>query len=205
MGDREFSIYDVVGRLNQLDIQFTGSIKKSPRVKEVVDAYLAGECRPVVPFALKQGTKTFYKLGDVPAHLILKVHRGERARDVRKALAAGTLTLEETRKKVHVFVTTERPPRERGKLVPWGLSLVAAFRRRWRIETGFRDLNRLFPTSHARSNSAKMFVLALQMFTFNAWQIQRARTHRLRRVPKGWREGPTLQRFGKVVTALCAC
>jgi len=58
MGDREFSIYDVAGRLNQLGIQYPGSIKKSPRVKEIVDAYLAGECRPIVPFALKQSATT---------------------------------------------------------------------------------------------------------------------------------------------------
>ncbi len=204
-GDREVSNYDVIARLAQLDIPYTGTMKKTPGVRPVVDAYLDGKFLPVVAHVLNQNQFTHYKLGPVAVHIIMKTDPGTRARDLRKALRAGKITREEARKKIHVFVTTESPPREKGKLVRWGLAIAQGFRRRWRIESGFRDLNRLFPTSHARSNDSKQLWLVLRMFAFNAWQIQRALRRGLRRVPASWREGPTLQRFGSITTKLFAC
>lgn len=204
-GDREFSNYDLIARLHQLGIPYTGTIKKSPNVKKKVDKLLTKRCKQVAPHTLNPHAQTFYKLGPVKVHLIMKTDPGKRVRDVQRDLKAGNITLAEARKKIHVFVTTEQPPREKKKLVRWGINLATGFRRRWRIETGFRDANRFFPTSHARSNGTKVLMIALRMFTYNAWQIERARRRRLRRVPKVWKKGPTLQRFCTLATKTATC
>ncbi len=197
-GDREFSTYDIIGGLTQMGISYTGTIKKTAPIKKIVDNYIDGKCNPVVHHTINSHPKTFYKLGPISVHLIMKTDPGKRMRDLRKDLKSGKLTRDEARKKVHVFVTTEKPPSQMGKLIKWGLALAQNFRKRWRIETGFRDLNRWFPTSHARSNDSKLLWMAMRMFAYSAWQIQRALCKRLRNVPKVWKKGPTLRRFGSV-------
>ena len=202
-GDREFSTYDIIGGLAQMDLHYTGTIKKTAPIKRIVDDYIDGKCKLVVKHTLNPHRQTYYKFGPIPVYLIMKTDPGKRMRNVRKDLKLGKITRDEARERVHVFVTTEKPPPQKGKLTRWGLRLVQNFRKRWRIETGFRDLNRWFPTSHARSNDSKLFWMCIRMFAYNAWQIQRALYKRLRNVPKVWKKGPTLRRFGSVQGMVC--
>ena len=47
----------------------------------------------------------------------------------------------------------------------------------------------------ARNAATKTLLVVFQMFAYDCWQIQRALHRKLRRVPKAWRVGPTLERF----------
>jgi hypothetical protein len=198
-GDREFTCYDLLAALGARGKKYLGSIKHTPGVKKAIKAYLAGKRKAVTPFALNPSQFTTYQVGPVPCYLILKPDRGTRLRDLQKQLASGTLTEADAMEHVHAFVTTLHPPRQRRRLVHWGLGLLNKFSKRWRIETGFRDLNRMLPASHARNHATKTIMFAFQMFAYNCWQLQRALHRRLRHVPKVWREGPTLERFAKRV------
>jgi len=197
VGDREFSCYDLVASLVAGHVPYLGSIKHTPTVKKAIKAYLAGETKAVIKFTLNQNAKSQYKLGPVECHLIMKPDRGTRLRDLQKQIAAGKMTENDAMEHVHTFVTTMHPPREHRRLVHWGLGLLKKFSKRWRIETAFRDLKRILPASHARTHATKTFMFIFQMLVYNAWQFQRALHRKLRRVPKSWRLGPTLERFSK--------
>jgi hypothetical protein len=198
-GDREFTCYDLVVALTGRGKTYLGSIKHTPGVKKAIKAYLAGTRKAVAPFALNQSQFTTYKLGPLACYLILKPDRGTRFRDLQAQLAAGTITEAEAMKHIHSFVTTFHPPRQRRRLVHWGFGLLNKFSKRWRIETGFRDLKRILPASHARSHATKTFMFLFQMFAYNCWQLQRALHRKMRHVPKVWRMGPALDRFTKRV------
>ena len=58
-GDREFSTYDIIGRLDQMDIPYTGTIKKTAPIKRIVDDYIDGLVKPVVEYMLNQHSQTF--------------------------------------------------------------------------------------------------------------------------------------------------
>lgn len=204
-GDREFSNYDLIAKLNQLGIPYTGSMKKTMPIKKLVDNLLDGKCKQVVAHTLNQHQHVHFKLGPQNTFIIMKTDSGMRVKDVRKQLKAGIITHAEAWAKIHVFITTEKPPPSKHKWVRWGLRIVQIFRNRWRIETGYSDLNRIFPTSHARSNSTKKFMITLRMFIYNAWQFQKAFHHRLRKVPEVWKKGPTLRRFGYVMCKQYLC
>jgi hypothetical protein len=203
-GDREFSTYDIIGGLQKVGVPYTGSIKKTAPIKSIVQDYLDGKCKPVVPYTLNPTQYTFYKFGPIPVYLVMKSDPGIRMRDLRKQLKNGQITRTKALEHIHVFVTTEKPPHQKSLLVRWGLARIQHFKKRWRIETGFRDLNRFMPTSHARSNMTKLLWMSMRMFAYNAWQIQRALCKRLRKVPAVWKIGPTLRRFGTVQGRLCA-
>lgn len=199
-GDREFSTYDLIATLNSLDIPYTGSMKKTVPVKKCVDDYLDGKSPAVFSHELNEHQYTRVKAGTIHVHVIMKTDPGQRLRNVRRDFQKGKFTRGEARKKIHVFVTTRRAPRAKHRLTRWGMGVVKRFRKRWRLETGFRDCDRFTPTSHARSNETKTFMFVLDAFLYNAWQIQRALHRRLKGVPASWREGPTLRRFCHVVT-----
>lgn len=201
-GDREFSTYDVIAKLKSLGYAYTGTMKKTIPVKRIIDNFIKGLCKFVVPHELQQHQFTHYKLGPVKTHLILKADPGKRARDVRRDYKRGKITLAEARKMIHVFITTETAHCHEKDLGCWAQGIIRSFRKRWRIETGFRDCDIFTPTSHARDNETKTFMIVLDMFAYNAWQMQRALRRRLRNVPRSWRLGPTRARFSRLTTHL---
>lgn len=195
LGDREFSTYDVITTLSKMNLPYIGTMKRTEPVKKVIDAFLMNKCSSVVSFTVNEHLSTLYKDGAIKVHLILKSDRGTRARDVRRALEQGKITLAEARKRIHVFITTETAPLVKKRWGSWGQGIVASFRKRWRIETGFRDCDAFTQTSHARDNETKTLGIVLDMFAYNAWQVERAIHRKRRRVPASWRLGPTRDRF----------
>ena len=200
--DREFSTYDVLALLDMLDVPYTGSMKRTWGMRKLIDKYLDGECKAVVLYRVAPNQGTRLDIGLIPVHVIFKMDTGTSIFAVRKALKDGTMTRAEARKKVHVFITTEQEPAISTKLISWGMSVIEGFRRRWRIETGFRDDKKFSPMSHARRNSIKTFKVGLGHFGYNGWRIQCGLYKRLQRVPTTWREGETRERFGTVATTM---
>jgi hypothetical protein len=197
-GDREFSTYDFIGKLNSLGYCYTGTMKKTVPIKEIIMKYLKGLGKSVVLHVLNPCAKVRVNYGPLNVHVILKADPGMRIRDVQRDYMSGKITLKEACKKIHVFITTEPAPRDEKHWGAWGAKIVQPFRKRWRIETGFRDTDIFTSTSHARENGTKTFMFALDMFAYNAWQMQRALRRRLRRVPRTWRIGPTRERFSRL-------
>jgi hypothetical protein len=195
--DREFSNYDLIATLSDEDTRYLGSIKRTPSIKPLVEDYLDGKIKAVIFYLLKPSAATKYKLGDIPTFLIFKTDPGTRIGDLRNQLKFGLITRKDALKHIHIFITTFKAPRNKRRWIKWGMGLVRRFSKRWQIETGFRDMNRILPTSHARKYSTKTFMFAMQMWNYNIWQIQRASHRRLRGVPKIWRMGPKLDRFAK--------
>jgi len=198
--DREFSTYDVLALLDILGVPYTGSMKKTPGIRDVIDKYLDGESKSVVYHVLVPNQHTRLDVGSIPVHVILKVDAGTTIHALRKAVAEGTMTRAGAREQIHVFITTEQEPADSSKLVRWGKDIIEGFRRRWRIESGLRDGKKFRPVGHARRNSAKTFKVTMGNYGYNGWRIQNGLYKRLQDVPASWRQGETRERFGTVAT-----
>nr|MDO8118656.1 hypothetical protein [Candidatus Sigynarchaeota archaeon] len=194
-GDREVSTFDVIASLQAKGLAYTGTMKHTPSVKKVIERFLKGTCSSVVSHSLQPHAACRVKSGPILVHLILKVDPGTRARDLRRKLAKKKITLAKAMEHVHVFVTTRVPPSRKDKLVRWGMRIVQDFKKRWRIETGFRDFELFTPTSHARDNSTKTFLHVLDLFSFNMWKIQTALYKKERRAHKSSKRAPTIKKF----------
>lgn len=202
MADREYSTYDVLAIMKRFGIFYTGAMKKTPTIKDKVDKYLDGKCLAVVPVELEPSQAVRNDVGPMKVHAIMKSDDGKSIKQIRKDLRVGKITRAQARKQIHVFITTVKPPREKKKLVKWGMDEIRKYRRRWRIESGFRDSDSCTPSTRARTNKEKTFAVFLDRFAFNAWQVQKGLRKRLRHVPASWRRGPTLKRFGTVTTRI---
>jgi len=202
MADREYSTYDVLAIMARLGIPYTGAMKKTPTIKDEVDKYIDGTCPPVVPVVLEPNQAVRNDIGPIDVHIIMKPDDGKTIETIRKDLRTGKITRAQAYKQIHVFITTEKAPPNRRELVKWGINEIRKYRRRWRIESGFRDSDSCTPATRARTNGLKTFAIFIDRFAFNAWQIQKGLRKRLRGVPASWRRGPTLKRFSTATTKI---
>jgi hypothetical protein len=196
-GDREVSTFDVIATLQAKGLSYTGTMKHTPSVKKVIDPFLKGKCSSVVLHLLQPHAACRVKSGPIQVHLILKVDPGTRARDLRRKLAKKKITLAKAMEHVHVFITTRVPPGRKDKLIRWGMRIVQEFKKRWRIETGFRDFELFTPTSHARDNSTKTFLHVLDLVSFNMWKIQSALYKKAKRDGKSIKRAPTIKKYAR--------
>jgi len=196
-GDREVSTFDVIATLQAKGLAYTGTMKHTPSIKRVIDQFLKGKVSSVVSHVLQPHAACRVKSKPIPVYLILKVDPGTRARDLRRKLAKKKITIAQAMKHVHVFITTRVPPGRKDNLIRWGMRIVQEFKKRWRIETGFRDFELFTPTSHARDNSTKTFLHVLDLVSFNMWKIQNALYKKARHAKKAIKRAPTIKRFSR--------
>jgi len=196
-GDREVSTFDVIATLQKKNLSYTGTMKRTPSIRKLVDQFLRGTCSSVIQHVLQPHAGCRVPHGAIQVHLIFKVDPRKRARDLQRKVASGKLSLIKAREHVHVFITTRAPPARKDKLVRWGMRLVQEFRKRWRIETGFRDHDIFTPASHARNNATKNFLHALDAAAYNMWKIQCALVTKAKRAGKTRKRAPTLRRYSR--------
>ena len=150
---------------NFFDIHFLGSMKRTPSIKPLVELFLDCKIKAVIPHLLKPNVAIKYKLGDIPTFLIFKTDSGTRIGAHRKQLKLGLISREHALKHIHIFIATFQAPKNKRRWIRWGMGLEGRFSKRWQIETGFRDMNRILPTHHARKDSTKILMFAMQMWT----------------------------------------
>ena len=204
LADRWVPTPELLSRLPARGITYIGPYKKWAPVRRATETYIkkGGKGKYILHYAIQGAPATCYGQAPVQAWIIFASGQGKSLRDIRREYLSGQTSLADCVKAVMPMLTTERPlsgPRARQA---WAEDICRAYKERWHIETGFRDLNRIAPPSNARENGCKLFMYAARYWAFNAWQLERAKRKRLRRVPRSWRKGPTLRQFTDVVLAM---
>ncbi|HMF31803.1 MAG TPA: hypothetical protein VKK79_10330 [Candidatus Lokiarchaeia archaeon] len=161
-----------------------------------------GKGKYIVPYAIHGAPATCYGQPPMRGWLIFANGQGKSLGAIRLEYTSGQKSLADCVKQVMPIFTTARPPSGPRARQAWAADICKTYKSRWHIETGFRDLNRVAPPSNARTNERKIFMSAVRLWVFNAWQLERAKRRRLRRCPKVWRRGPTLRRFAECAVQL---
>jgi hypothetical protein len=104
-------------------------------------------------------------------------------------------TLSDRMKEIMVMITTFPPLKGIKQLQGWSVGICRKYDRRWQIETGFKDLNRMCPPSNAWTNDRKYLMRSVHYWIYNCWQLERAKRRKMRFKFKSWRIGPTLRHF----------
>jgi hypothetical protein len=204
LADRWFPTYELLSQLPARKIIYIGPYKKWAPVRRAIEVYIkkGGKGKYIVPYSIHGAPIAYYGQPPVQGWLIFANGQGRKMRDIRREYLSRQKTLKECVKQVMPILTTARPPSGQRTRQAWAEDICRAYKNRWHIETGFRDLNRIAPPSNARTNERKLFMCGVRFWVFNAWQLERAKRKRLRRVPKVWRKGPTLRQFTEGVRQL---
>ena len=67
------------------------------------------------------------------------------------------------------MLTTNKLPIGKKKNQGWAVQICNRYLKRWQIETGFRDLNRISPPSNARTNTRKFLMTSVRYWVYNCW------------------------------------
>ncbi len=67
-------------------------------------------------------------------------------------------------------MTTEKP---RGKTSSWASRISLFYRRRWLIETGFSDLNRINRRWRSNHDGVRYLDILVRMLLYNSWKMNK--------------------------------
>jgi len=195
LADRWFANRGVLEWCKDHGIEYIGPIKKRKNLVTLIHQYLKTGKDILFPFLMHGDPTRYGTKNPLQVWIFFAVRDKERLAVIRRLYKERKLTLDEATNKIHVFVVTSQPPRNRQDRAAWLRGLAKYYKNRWYIETAFCDLNRIQPTCHARTDAAKIFCTMMRCWLYNAWQIDREVRRRLRGVPASWRHGPTLREF----------
>lgn len=146
-------------------------------------------------YTIKGAPANFYHNSGIDVFLIFTNRQGNRLREIRAEYLASEKVAQEFLDEIMVMMTTIPPPKRKKALQRWVIRICHLYDPRWNIETGFRDLNRISPPSHAWTNERKFFMFTVRLWVFNIWHLIRAKFRFLKTKWNSRKKGPTLRQF----------
>ncbi len=143
--------------------------KQYKKVQGMIEAYIKGEGNRVRKYTFSSATEARQRFFQ-HVYLIIKPKRGFTLQEVKRDFRAGKLSLEDARKRIFAIMTTEKP---KGKTSSWASRTSLFYRRRWLIETGFSDLNRINRRWKSNHDNLRYLDMLVRLLLYNSWKINR--------------------------------
>lgn len=104
-------------------------------------------------------------------YLVLNAKKGNSLLDVKRDFQKGELTIDDASKMIYAIMITQKP---RGGLNSWASRTSRFYIKRWNIESGFSDLNRMDRRWKSKYDNTRYLDLLVRMLLYNSWKINRA-------------------------------
>ena len=166
--DREFYRAALVHDLTAQGIPMLMPTKKHPWTIRRMTQYLHGTAGVVSGNVFTQSFKQYPNQSAAFVRLVLIGHDDKASWEVREQYAQGTLSFDEAINKLAGFYTTLSPWKNQDA---WARYLARLYKRRWSVETGFRELNSLHPHLRCRTHVQKWADLFMRGWAYDLWQF----------------------------------
>ena len=113
--------------------------KQFKKIKQFIAEYLEGKRKRVMKYTFSSAIEAKCRFF-AHVYLIIKAKRGFSLQGVKRDYKSGKATLKDAYYRIFTIMTTEKP---KGKTSSWASRTSLFYRRRWLIETGLSDLNRI--------------------------------------------------------------
>ena len=104
-------------------------------------------------------------------YLIIKAKRGFTLQGVKRDFQKGRISLKDAYHRFFTIMTTEKP---KGKTSSWASRISLFYRRRWLIETGFSDLNRINRRWKSNHDNIRYLDMLARMMLYNSWKMNKS-------------------------------
>jgi hypothetical protein len=165
--DREFYRAALVKELVALHVPVLMPTKKYPWVRQRMEQYLYGTAGIVSGNVFTQGNQQYPFQQSVFVRLILIGRDDLGCWEVREQYDQQALSLDKALARLAGFYTTLRPWKNEKAFARY---LVRAYKQRWGVETGFRELNAIHPYFRCRTHVQKWADLFMRGWTYDLWQ-----------------------------------
>lgn len=170
MMDREFYNAELLDEIKGMKGNALNPAKEFKKIKHIIKEYLNGTGKRVrlYTFSSAPGSKfQFFQ----NTYLILGAKKGHSLSEVKREFQRGKLSLKEASKLIYPIMTTQKP---RGNSNSWASRTSRLYKKRWFIETGFSDLNRMGRRWKSKYDNTRYLDLLVRMLLYNSWKINRA-------------------------------
>jgi len=167
--DREFYQTELLDEIKGMKGNVLIPAKAYKKVKKMTEEYLNGNGNRVrkYTFSSAPGPKQRFFQN---VYLIIKAKRGFSLQHVKKDYQSGTISLKVARNRIFIIMTTEKP---KGKTSSWASRTSLFYKRRWLIETGFSDLNRINRRWKSNHDNVRYLDMLARMLLYNSWKMNR--------------------------------
>ncbi len=168
--DREFYNAELLKEIKVIKGDVLIPAKSYKRIKKIIEEYIRGTGKRVrkYTFSSAPGQESQFSQN---IYLILRVKKGYTLLSVKRDFQNGEISLDEAMKRIYAIMTTQKP---RGQTSSWASRTSRFYRKRWNIETGFSDLNRMGRRWKSKYDNTRYLDLLVRMLLYNSWKINRA-------------------------------
>ena len=167
--DREFYRAELLDEIKGMGGETIIPAKKYKKVKQLITEYLEGKKKRVMKYTFSSALKAKCRFFQ-HVYLIIKAKRGFSLQGVKRDYKNGKITLTDAHHRVFTIMTTEKP---RGKTSSWASRTSLFYRRRWMIETGFSDLNRINRRWKSNHDNLRYLDMLARMLLYNSWKMNK--------------------------------
>ena len=167
--DREFYRAELFDEIKKMGGNVMIPAKTYKKVKSFIESYLQGKNKRVRKYTISSAPGSKFQFFQ-NVYLIIKAKRNFTLQGVKRDFQKGKISLEDARKRLFALMTTEKP---RGNSNSWASRTSVFYRRRWLIETGFSDLNRINRQWKSNHDNVRFFDMFARLLLYNSWKINR--------------------------------
>lgn len=167
--DREFYRAELVDKIKGMGGNIIIPAKKYQKIKQYLVDYLKGTHGRVRKYEFSSATAAKCQFSR-HVYVIIKAKNQFTLQGVKRDYANGRISLDDAKKRLFLIMTTEKP---RGKSSSWASRTALFYRKRWLIETGFADLNRINRRWKSNYDNVRYLDMLARMLLYNSWKMNR--------------------------------
>jgi hypothetical protein len=167
--DREFYRTELLDEIKGMGGDTLIPAKNYKKVKQFIEDYLEGKQNRIRKYTFSSAPGAEFRFFQ-HVYLIIKAKRGFSLQGVKRDYKNGRITLKDAQHRIFTIMTTEKP---KGKTSSWASRTSLFYRRRWLIETGFSDLNRINRRWKSNYDNIRYLDMLARMLLYNSWKINR--------------------------------
>ncbi|MFX1398539.1 MAG: transposase [Promethearchaeota archaeon] len=167
--NREFYRAELINKIKLMGGNVITPAKRYKKVKALVTDYFEDKRDRVMSYSFSMANEARHRFSS-DDYLIIKAKRGYTLKGVKRDLACGRISLKEVYQRVFAIMTTQK---SKGKTSSWASHVALSYRRRWLIETGFSDLNRINRQWRSNHDGVRYLDVLARMLLYNSWKLNK--------------------------------
>ena len=167
--DREFYRAELLDEIKGMGGNALIPAKQYKKIKQFIFEYIEGKRSRVRKYTFSSATEAKCRFFQ-HVYVIIKAKRGFSLQGVKRDYQSGMISLKDAQHRIFTIMTTEKP---RGKTSSWASRISLFYRRRWLIETGFSDLNRINRRWRSNYDGVRYLDMLVRMLLYNSWKMNK--------------------------------
>jgi len=170
MIDREFYQAELLKEIKILKGEVLIPSKSYKKINLMIEEYLKGMGRRIRKYTISSAPGGGKQISQ-GLYLLLRAKKGHSLSSVKKGFKKGKLSLNDAMKLIYAVMTTQKP---KGDKTSWASRTARFYKKRWFIETGFSDLNRMGRRWKSKYDNTRYLDMFVRMLLYNSWKINKA-------------------------------